>query len=143
MAAAYMTADEARLAQAADSNKPPGWGSYLAAVLVPFAGFVLAIRTLAKDKIGPGLALVLTAWLAMTIWSAIFFAVAYHRIDDALSSSDNTPALIDSTSIGTSDDPTTDSNIAGGGTGTFSADDTDGDGVNDDQDAHPYDAGRQ
>jgi hypothetical protein len=141
MAAGYMTADEARAHHASRPDRP-GTGSYIAAVLVPLAGFILAIKALAKDKIGPGLALALTAWVAMTIWAGVFFAVAYDRVADSLSSSD-TSSLIDTSSPV---DPSSTANggtEAGGGSGTFSADDTDGDGVSDDLDAYPFDYGKQ
>jgi hypothetical protein len=144
MAAGYMTADQAAAITRTETGRP-GAGSYIAAVLVPFAGFVLAIRAFAKDKIGPGLALALTAWLAMTVWAALFFAVALNDVTDAFSSSSDTSSLVDpsSTDSGVTDDTGTSNSVAGGGTGTFSADDTDGDGVNDDIDADPYDASVQ
>jgi hypothetical protein len=41
------------------------------------------------------------------------------------------------------DNTATDNSTAGGATGSFSADDTDGDGVEDDIDADPFDAGVQ
>ena len=76
----------------------------------------------------------------MTVWSAIL--CAFNQIENAFSdSSDDTPALVDSTSLGT---PTsTRPDIAGKATGTFSPDDTDGDRVNDDQDADHFDASSQ
>jgi hypothetical protein len=76
----------------------------------------------------------------MTVWSAILWR--FHQIENALSdSSDDTPALVDSASPGT---PTsTRPDIAGGATGTFSPDDTDGDRVHDDQDADSFDASSQ
>jgi hypothetical protein len=144
MAAAYMIAEEARLQSATNSDNP-GAGSYVAAILVPFVGFILAIRALAKDKVGPGLALVLTAWLAMTVWGALFFAVAFHRVESTFSSLGDTSSLVDTTSTDTSDadESAADDSIASGGTGTFSPDDSDGDGFNDNEDTYPFDATKQ
>lgn len=138
-----MTADEASRYNA-QSDKP-GAGSYIAAILVPLAGFVLAIKAFAKDRIGAGLALALTAWVAMTIWAGVGFAIAYYRVADAVSSVDT--SLVDTSSTGTSgsldNSAANGGTEAGGGTGTFSADDTDGDGISDDLDEYPFDADRQ
>jgi hypothetical protein len=54
----------------------PGPGSYVAAVLIPIVGAILAIIALARDHVGPGLALAGTAALACSVWGTVFVLVA-------------------------------------------------------------------
>jgi|1185.fasta_scaffold581629_1 hypothetical protein len=101
----------------------PGAGSYLVAVLVPIVGVILGIIALAKNKVGPGLALVLTAWVAMAVWATLIMAVSFGSVVSTFNDSSDTSSLVQNTSSSSSS----------------SADDTDGDGVEDSIDSDPYD----
>ncbi|MBA3688452.1 MAG: hypothetical protein H0W81_06460 [Chloroflexi bacterium] len=50
---------------------PPRFGSYLIAVLLPVVGVVLAIREYARNRSGPGTALLLTSALAVFLFVVI------------------------------------------------------------------------
>lgn len=104
-------------------NGRPGAGSYLVAVLVPIVGVILGIIALAKNKVGPGLALVLTAWVAMAVWATLIIAVSFGSVVSTFNDSSDTSSLVQNTSSSSSS----------------SADDTDGDGVEDSIDSDPYD----
>jgi hypothetical protein len=73
----------------------PGAGSYVAAVILPIVGIILGIVALAKNRVGPGLALMAAAWLAGLVWGALAFAILAGQVADNVSDAVNTdtPAI--------------------------------------------------
>lgn len=54
----------------------PGVGSYVAAALIPVLGVIFAIVALAKNRVGPGLALIATSALAFAVWGYVLALMA-------------------------------------------------------------------
>lgn len=54
----------------------PGAGSYIAAALIPIIGAILGIVALAKNRIGPGLALIATSVVAVAVWAYVLALMA-------------------------------------------------------------------
>jgi hypothetical protein len=55
--------------------RPGEWTFYAAAAVLPVIAPFIAIVWLAKDRVGPGLAVLLTGWVAASIWLAILVAL--------------------------------------------------------------------
>jgi hypothetical protein len=51
------------------------WFWYGLTLIIPLAGPFVAIWWLAHDRVGPGLAVLLTAWVSAALWFLILFAV--------------------------------------------------------------------
>jgi hypothetical protein len=54
-----------------------GLGWYVAAVIIPIVGFVAGIVFMAKSKIGPSVALWMTATIASVVWTIVFVGTQY------------------------------------------------------------------
>lgn len=50
------------------------WFWYGLAIVLPITAVFIAIRWFAIDRIGPGLAVLLTGWVAASVWVAVLFA---------------------------------------------------------------------
>lgn len=51
------------------------WMFYAATAVLPLFAPFIAIVWLAKGRIGPGLAVLLTGWVAASVWALVLFAV--------------------------------------------------------------------
>jgi hypothetical protein len=58
--------------------RPGEWLFYAAAAVLPLFAPLIAIVWLAKNRVGPGLAVLLTGWVAASLWAVllILFGVA-------------------------------------------------------------------
>lgn len=53
-----------------ETHPAPGWGSYVAALLVPIVGFVLATIALSRGYNRQGVGLILVSSVGMAVWVA-------------------------------------------------------------------------
>lgn len=53
------------------------WGLVLS-LLVPFVGVVLGLRLLLRERLGPGLALILVGVICWGAWAGVYFVSATH-----------------------------------------------------------------
>ena len=57
-----------------DNDRPRRMtGALLASLVVPMAGFVLGIRYLLRERVGPGLALILVGFVSFAVWALLVF----------------------------------------------------------------------
>ena len=68
-------------------NKKAGAGSYIAAVLIPIVGVILAIIQFSRGNTGPGAAVLLTSTVAFCVWFFIFAAAAASEYDSCIQGS--------------------------------------------------------
>lgn len=64
----------------------------MAALVVPFAGFVLGVVCLFRERVGRGLALILLGFVCLGGWSVALAATAAHSADQAMRRADQTEA---------------------------------------------------
>ena len=57
----------------------PSFGSYLAATILPIAGLILPIIHWHRDRVGSGLALMMTSWIGAGIWAGVAWAIIAHQ----------------------------------------------------------------
>lgn len=69
----------------------PPW-AVLAALLVPFAGFVLGVVHLLRERVGRGIALILLGFVCFGGWSVVLAASAVHSADQAMHRADQSEA---------------------------------------------------
>ncbi len=69
----------------------PPW-AVLAALLVPFAGFVLGVVYLLRERVGRGIALILLGFVCFGGWSVVLAASAAHSVDQAMRRADQSEA---------------------------------------------------
>lgn len=68
------------------NDRPRGMtGALLASLVVPMAGFVLGIRYLLRERVGPGLALILVGFVCFAGWALLVSTVLVVGADHALS----------------------------------------------------------
>ena len=72
-----------------EPRKKAGAGSYIAAVLLPIVGVILAIIQFARGNTGPGAALLLTSVVAFGIWFLIFVGAAISDYDSCVENARN------------------------------------------------------
>jgi hypothetical protein len=75
----------------AKSRSGAPW-AVLAALLVPFAGFVLGVVYLLRERVGRGIALILLGFVCFGGWSVVLAASAAHSADQAMRRADQTEA---------------------------------------------------
>ena len=67
------------------NDRPRGLtGALLASLLVPLAGFVLGIRYLLRERVGPGLALILIGFVCFAAWGLLVSTVLVVGADHVL-----------------------------------------------------------
>jgi hypothetical protein len=67
------------------NDRPRGLtGALLASLLVPLAGFVLGIRYLLRERVGPGLALILIGFVCFAVWGLLLSSVLIVGADHVL-----------------------------------------------------------
>jgi hypothetical protein len=72
----YMTRAEAeQLTRTETESGDPGAGSYIATVLFPLVGVILAIVAFGRGKVGPGFALLLTSVVSWGVWAMLLLAM--------------------------------------------------------------------
>jgi hypothetical protein len=64
-------------------------GPLLASLIVPMAGFVLGIRYLLRERVGPGLALILVGFVSFAAWALLVSTVLVVGADHVLSEETN------------------------------------------------------
>jgi hypothetical protein len=61
-------------------QRPKGIGGWVVASLfIPLVGFVVGIRELARDRVGPGLALILVSFVCAGGWTIALVSIAAHN----------------------------------------------------------------
>jgi hypothetical protein len=72
------------------NDRPRGMtGALLASLIVPLAGFVLGIRYLLRERVGPGLALILVGFVSFAVWALLVWGVFVVGADHVLSEESN------------------------------------------------------
>jgi hypothetical protein len=75
--------------------KKAGVGSYIAAVLLPIVGVILAIVQFSRGNVGPGLALLLTSIVSFFIWTMILISAAASDYSSCVDSANGLQQMAD------------------------------------------------